>query len=163
MNNNIKRGVWVAAVLLGCLGLAVSAQGASFDCGKAQTKVEHLICDNPEISKLDEELNVAYKDALKNQAQADSIKQAQKQWMKARNTCPDSACVKQVYELRLSSLRNTANSTRTKTTETDINKLQAHYVLIMSEDDSVCKPILAEYNRNISLDLWPQSAPHPYP
>lgn len=26
MNNNIKRGVWVAVVLLGCLGLAVSAQ-----------------------------------------------------------------------------------------------------------------------------------------
>ena len=61
MNNNIKRGVWVGVMLLGGLGLVVSAQGASFDCGKAGTKVEHIICDNPEISKLDDELSQSYK------------------------------------------------------------------------------------------------------
>jgi hypothetical protein len=48
----IKRGVFLVVTLLGCLVLASAAQAASFDCGKAQTKVEHLICDNPELSKL---------------------------------------------------------------------------------------------------------------
>lgn len=46
MNNNIKRSGMVAVAMLGCLGLAVSAQGASFDCGKAGTKGEHIICDD---------------------------------------------------------------------------------------------------------------------
>ena len=84
--------------------IATSVQGASFDCGKATTKVEHLICDNPEISKLDDELSAAYKVALKNIAQADSIKQEQKRWMKERNACSDADCLRHAYEARLSTL-----------------------------------------------------------
>lgn len=49
MNNNIKRGVVTAATLLGCLVLAVSAQGASFDCGQAGSKGEHVICDSTSL------------------------------------------------------------------------------------------------------------------
>jgi len=106
MNNDIKRGGLVAAMLLGCLGLAVSAQGASFDCGKAGTKVEHIICDDPEISKLDDELSLAYKTALQDEKEADSTKQAQKQWMKERNGCVVAGCVKSAYEARLLSVRS---------------------------------------------------------
>ncbi|PYN58023.1 MAG: hypothetical protein DMD94_02295 [Candidatus Rokuibacteriota bacterium] len=40
---------------------------------------------------------------------------------------------------------------------------QAQYVLAMSKDDKICKPLLAVYNRNISLDLGPKSQPYPYP
>lgn len=40
---------------------------------------------------------------------------------------------------------------------------QARYVLAMSQDDKICKPLLAIYNRNVSLDIGPQSRPHPYP
>lgn len=94
----MKRMTWI---VVGWLVLGGSAQAASFDCAKAQSKVEHLICDNPEISKLDEELNAAYKAALQDEKQADTTMQAQKQWMKERNGCADAACVKQVYESRL--------------------------------------------------------------
>lgn len=87
------------------LVLAATAQAASFDCGKAGTKVEKLICADAELSKLDEELNAAYKSALQNKKQADTIKQAQKQWMKERNGCSDSDCVKRAYETQLSSLK----------------------------------------------------------
>jgi uncharacterized protein len=52
----MKRTKWIFIGWLVCL----TAQAASFDCAKAQSKVEHLICDNPEISKLDEELNAAH-------------------------------------------------------------------------------------------------------
>lgn len=78
-----------------------SAQGASFDCGKASTKVEHIICDNAEISKLDDELNAAYKAAIQDKPQAEAIKRAQKQWMMERNDCADAACVKSSYESRI--------------------------------------------------------------
>lgn len=101
MNGYIKRSGWFAATWLGCLMLASTAQAASFDCAKAQTKVEHLICDNSEISKLDAELNSAYKTALQEEKQADSIKHAQKEWMKERNGCSDADCVKRAYEDRL--------------------------------------------------------------
>jgi len=105
MNNNIKRGVVVAAVLVGCLGLAVSAQGASFDCTKAGTMVEHLICDNTEISKLDDELNRAYSAVLKDKSRVTSIKQAQKLWMKERSYCTDSDCLEVSYRSRIDELK----------------------------------------------------------
>lgn len=90
---------------LGLILIVGVAQAASFDCTKAATKVEHIICDNPEISKLDDELNATYKTAVQDKQQANAIKQAQKQWMKERNNCADADCVKRVYEGRLSLLK----------------------------------------------------------
>lgn len=97
----MKRTAWI---VVGLLVMGCAAQAASFDCGKARSKVEHIICDNPEISKLDDDLNTAYKAAVQDKQQAEVIKQAQKQWMKKRNVCADSACVEQAYEMRLSTL-----------------------------------------------------------
>lgn len=86
------------------LCLAVKAWGASFDCGKATTKVEKIICADAELTKLDEELAVVYKSALQDKKQADSIRLAQKQWLKVRNGCADAACIKHAYESRLHGL-----------------------------------------------------------
>ncbi|MDI1279665.1 lysozyme inhibitor LprI family protein [Methylobacter sp.] len=104
MNEYIKRRAWIETTLLGCLMLAPPAQAASFDCAKAQSKVEKLICADASITKLDEELNAAYNAALQDEKQVDSIRQTQKQWMKERNNCFDAACVKQAYEDRLKAL-----------------------------------------------------------
>jgi|GEM_PF-5406898 len=105
---SIDNGVIKQLAKLGLLlMITASAQAASFDCKKAQSKVEHLICDNPEISKLDEELSVAYKAALQAKQQAVDIKQAQKQWMKERNDCADAACVKTAYQNHLLVLQQT--------------------------------------------------------
>lgn len=99
----MKQTTWI---VFGWLVLSVAAQAASFDCAKAQSVVEHLICDNPELSKLDEELNAAYKTALQDVEPTDSIRQAQKQWMKERNGCVDAVCVKGAYITRLALLRS---------------------------------------------------------
>ena len=84
--------------------LALPVQAAGFDCAKAGTKIEKLICGEAEISKLDEELNAAYKAAVQDKTKAKAVRQAQKQWMKKRNACLDAACVKRVYEVRLHGL-----------------------------------------------------------
>lgn len=97
-------------IMFAGLVLATTAQAASFDCAKAGTKVEKLICADAGLSKLDEELNAAYKTALQDEKQADSIKQMQKQWMKERNGCADAVCVKRAYETRLLSLAVTHTS-----------------------------------------------------
>lgn len=94
--------------------VAAYAQAASFDCDKAITKVENLICADAGISKLDEDLTVAYKAALQDEKQVNSIRQAQKQWMKERNGCADTVCVKSAYATRLSSLKSTVTDGVTK-------------------------------------------------
>lgn len=103
----MKRTILIA---FGWLVLCFFAQAASFDCGKARAKVEKFICGDAELSKLDEQLNTAYKTALQDEKQADSIRQAQKQWMKERNGCADAGCVKLAYETRLSSFMVTHTS-----------------------------------------------------
>lgn len=149
MNGYLKRSGLLAAALLVCVGLAVSAQAASFDCGKAGTKVEHIICDNPEISELDEELSVAYKAALKDNQQADSIKQTQKQWMKDRNSCKDVDCVKSAYQNRLFALKQihpnvvADNSHRQKTTTPPYELLQEEPYEPLSE---ICGEFTAMLN-----------------
>jgi len=52
-----------AIALLGflLLQITVQAQAApSFDCSKASTRVERMICDHPRIAQLDSELSDAY-------------------------------------------------------------------------------------------------------
>lgn len=89
-----------------------AAQAASFDCRKAATKIEKLICSDDKLSKLDEKLNSAYKTALQDDGQAIAIRQTQKQWIKERNSCFDATCVKNVYETRLVALSSFGESAK---------------------------------------------------
>jgi len=84
--------------------VGMNVHAASFDCAKAGTKVEHMICDNPEISKLDEELTKSYKAALQDKSKAGGVRQAQRQWLTNRNQCQDFYCVRSEYEGRLMQL-----------------------------------------------------------
>lgn len=81
-----------------CLAFG-QVRAASFDCAKAGTKTEKLICADAELSKLDEALAVAYADALKSTDPA-SLKAAQKAWLKRRNRCGNVACIQAAYRQR---------------------------------------------------------------
>lgn len=86
---------------------ALSAQGASFDCAKASTKVEKLVCDTPAISKLDDELGNLYQDVLgkANDEQKQLLIPEQKHWLKhTRNVCKDETCLKLAYWSRQAAL-----------------------------------------------------------
>jgi len=91
-------------ILLGGLMLSLPSHAATFDCGKAQSKVEKMICADADLSRLDEELAAAYKTALQDKKRDDSIRQTQMQWVTKRNSCADAACVKRTYEARLQGL-----------------------------------------------------------
>jgi len=104
-----------ACVVLACLSTAClqAAFAASFDCAKAVTQVEKLICSDPELSKLDDRLGADYKKAtdLSRQQRGASLGvdpiliQDQVEWLKSRNTCKDAACIKKSYTTRLFGLR----------------------------------------------------------
>lgn len=102
MSGYLKRSMQLA--VLGWVAMTLSAQAVSFDCAKGATNVEKLICGDAALSKLDEELNTAYKTALHDGQQADTVKQAQRHWMTERNNCADAACVKGAYEARLQAI-----------------------------------------------------------
>jgi uncharacterized protein YecT (DUF1311 family) len=57
---------------------------ASFDCKKAKTDVEKMICSNEELSQLDEELNEVYKEIIVIDREEIKIQQT---WLKDRDIC----------------------------------------------------------------------------
>jgi tetratricopeptide (TPR) repeat protein len=75
----------------------------SFDCRKATTTVEKLVCNSPELSKLDVSLAEMYKEAV---SKAPSIRDDQRSWNGEKNKCSDVECLKTAYEDRISQLVN---------------------------------------------------------
>ena len=107
MNSIVKRKIWFAATLLGWVMMASYAHAASFDCAKAQSKVEHMICDNSEISKLDDKLGQDYQDVLSKTGdeQKKQLISDQNHWLNhTRNTCRDKSCVELAYWARQAAL-----------------------------------------------------------
>ena len=87
-----------------------TAQSASFDCGKAASNVEKLICGNAELSKLDENLNNAYLRVIARSDVKQKAIDSQRQWLKnERNVCRSTECIKIAYEKRISELGFTSS------------------------------------------------------
>jgi uncharacterized protein len=99
----MKRLSLVTLTLL--LSAAASANSASFDCGKASTKIEKMICGDAELSRLDEDLGKSYRQALDERADKQGIMQEQKRWIKeVRNKCEGASCLNEAYISRISHL-----------------------------------------------------------
>jgi len=82
-----------------------SQNGPSFNCAKASTNVEHLICNSATVSGLDTDLSDTYKEALSMTADNKWIKDEQVEWNKnVRNSCQDEACLIKAYEERIDEL-----------------------------------------------------------
>jgi uncharacterized protein len=96
----------VFAAVLFLLGAANSVSAQSFDCAKAQSPIEKMICGNAELGELDEHLGRYYaaaRAALGNGASC--LQTDQSQWLKlTRAGCRDAACLKNVYLDRLAEL-----------------------------------------------------------
>src|SRR5260370_4180983 len=89
-----------------CLVLMPSVHSASFDCAKAKTKVDKLVCGDPKLSDLDEKLIALYNKALALSPVPEDTKQQQLEWVKqSRNTCKDADCLEQAYTSRISDLQ----------------------------------------------------------
>lgn len=102
MNTRLK--AWYIAVVITMPALAVHA--ASFDCDKAASRAEHLICTDESLSKLDSDLGDAFSEAIHNAANQELLIHSQRAWLKARNRCSDTLCIKQAYSDRLADLKH---------------------------------------------------------
>jgi hypothetical protein len=92
---------------------SMPAAAASFDCSKARTEVEQIICSDKVLSRLDEQMTEAYNRASANAPDKGQLKKEQKKWLKRRNDecwyndpivghgVVDPACLKTAYEFRI--------------------------------------------------------------
>jgi uncharacterized protein YecT (DUF1311 family) len=96
--------------------MAGPAAAASFDCGKAQTPLEKIVCANPDLSKADEVMSTAYATALGGLSKPaeTSVRGQQRAWLDFVNractadakpaTAPyaadDGACLSTFYTSR---------------------------------------------------------------
>jgi uncharacterized protein YecT (DUF1311 family) len=118
-------GTRLVVVLVGLLLILVAAPAtaASFDCAKARSKVEKLICKDPQLSRQDEDLAKAYGEALKlwDGQIAAYVKLNQRGWVGSRALeppgmsgggilCTDDEtalpCLRTIHADRIAVLRN---------------------------------------------------------
>lgn len=120
------------------LMLGITAHAASFDCAKAGTKVEKMICADAELSKMDEEIAKIYGELLKKSTDDASPKERQRERLKARNRCKNIACVKDYSVSRLAELN-----------EANVFKDEESYALLMSKDDKLCNHMMNLFNQDL--------------
>jgi uncharacterized protein YecT (DUF1311 family) len=102
--------MWRTALLMASLaGPAVAQDGPSFDCAKAESSAEKLVCSDAALTILDRRLADRYAAALKvaggldaGAAEAEGeLKAYQRGWVKGRDECWKEAdvraCVQQTY------------------------------------------------------------------
>ena len=79
----------------------------SFDCIKASTGQERLICSDRELSKLDVDMASAYADARQKAADVNALKAEQRLWLRnSQKTCSDKDCLVAAYQSRIAELNN---------------------------------------------------------
>jgi uncharacterized protein len=84
--------------------LPISAQSQSFDCNTNRQPAEIKICQNRELSRLDERMDYWYNNRKSDYTGAvlRSFVQEQRAWLRHRNECRyDSECIKDTYIQRI--------------------------------------------------------------
>lgn len=77
----------------------------SFDCAKASTGAERMICSNKDLAQADVQLAQVYKAALSISSNKAAFKKEQGTWIRnQRDACSDAAAMLQVYQDRISQL-----------------------------------------------------------
>ena len=98
-------GLLLAIILtLTMLLVPLNGHAASFDCARASSRVERLICSDADISTLDESLSAAYAAFLRTSSEPATVRRDQKDWLKQRDACQDVDCIRWLYESRLAEL-----------------------------------------------------------
>ncbi|ECQ5574858.1 lysozyme inhibitor LprI family protein [Campylobacter jejuni] len=105
-------------IVLGlCLMLAISANAQSpeeakpsFDCSKATTKVEKMICNDEsgKLQKLDRYMAKTYKELRQNlnKNEQNKLLTSQRLWLQTLNQCKSKECAKELLQNRVGELQN---------------------------------------------------------
>jgi uncharacterized protein YecT (DUF1311 family) len=86
--------------------MSTTESSPSFECAKASTTVEKMICADPKLAAADRDTAAAYKAKLAASADKSGLKQQQANWRRTvRDACTHVACLEEAYKQRLVELR----------------------------------------------------------
>ena len=101
----------ILAIGAALLSTTVFAAKPTYDCAKAASEVEELICQDDELAGLDHKIAEVYKAAVKNMSgeELKTLKAMQRGWIKGRNECWKAEdiryCTQFEYESRITELQ----------------------------------------------------------
>ena len=98
-------GLALAAVGVWKLMIADPAQAASFDCSKASTLVESLICADPTLSALDVEMAAAWGEARRASPNPNQLQESQRAFIRQRGQCQNPRCIADINRQRTAELK----------------------------------------------------------
>lgn len=133
-------------IAIAFLFVPFASQGASFDCSKATTNVEELICQDTAasrtVSELDSVMSDVYAAKLTDAPDPGALKREQRRWLNnVRNKCLDVSCLETAYTQRIEQL-----------TDQDVaveQRVLAHggrYEVLMGKGVEVCEGYAANLN-----------------
>lgn len=91
--------------------LEVSSPAPSFDCAKAQSNMERLICSDPALANLDRQLSAAYKEARALTGQSEIVKKWQRNWISSTKNISNAEELTETMSERVTLLSQIAAST----------------------------------------------------
>ena len=118
--SSVHIGVSLAALLT--MAASSSSYAASFDCSKASSVVETLICRDPALSQLDDRLSAAYSAVRSQSGNASQLSADQRAWMARRNQCQTATCISSAYSDRLSQLQPQSQTNANEMDLVSLNK-----------------------------------------
>jgi len=80
----------------------------SFDCAKASTGSERMICGSPELARLDVQLADVYRKAQSGASDQQQLRSEQVSWIRQSRKCEDEGCLAQSYKTRIAELAKLA-------------------------------------------------------
>ncbi|EKD2720048.1 DUF1311 domain-containing protein [Escherichia coli] len=86
-----------------------TSYAASFDCNKASSDVEKIICSDHKLDRLDDYLSQNYKIAMSPdmpEGSKSKIRESQIAWLNKRNACTDAQCIEKMYSKQIDYLWN---------------------------------------------------------
>ena len=111
--------------------------GASFNCSKASSEVEVMICSDSELSVLDDNLSKIYKQLLSESDNKEHLKLEQMKWIKIRNNCDTIDCLKKSYDNRILNLKNNSldfENNNSKIDKKSLNNSKKYAGVILGEN-----------------------------
>lgn len=105
----------IAVLVVIMAAFSIEIHAASFDCAKARSRGEILICSDPELSSLDDELAKTYAKAKSlAPSPADFKAQSEREWKRRETTCFDKQCLLAWYAQRREQLLSVINAQTSK-------------------------------------------------
>ncbi len=89
------------------VALLISATPAwpAIDCSRARSNAEKMLCSNVRLMRADEQLALAYREAIRRGVNPQELIESQRTWItEARDVCNDAECMLKAYVDRISDL-----------------------------------------------------------